>query len=165
MLFACFLLTNAASYADHSTAGPNIPLKDYENFHYFAIQLQNPSSIIHGSLNNFYVLGNVGELKDYYLVATRKQPLVEAHTHQKRLSESFDDIVYIKEQVPRRVYGKQLVEETDIGCLNNNKLKKRDPAQPPRNKELFKKLGINDPEFEKQWHLVKIIYALFFTFY
>ena len=130
-----------------------IPRNDHENYSYFAIQVDSSNLPPQTTLAEhaetvsremgYHFLGNVGELDDYFLVAASKDDI--PHRHVKRLSSVDSGIVWVEQQVPR----KRLFKRD-----NPTRIRRITPRKTGYDD--FEGLGIKDPGFNKQWHLVSI---------
>ncbi|KAI8906594.1 peptidase S8/S53 domain-containing protein [Powellomyces hirtus] len=148
-------------------------LNDHANFHYLAVQLapfdkaaepapsawEERARAVGDSLG-YHVVGRVGELPDYYMFATEKWttsagvgPLEvrsEAHLEkERRLHEreiaTAPYVVSAKAQIPTiRLHKRGPIPQNERG-------------RPFRLDELRKELGIHDPGFGQQWHLINTV--------
>ncbi|KAJ3298160.1 pheromone processing endoprotease [Borealophlyctis nickersoniae] len=143
---------------------PSIPPNDHDNFHYFAVRIDADATTPRETLSerahalgrqlNYHCLGRVGELRNYFLYATPKTVFIEGrglaphepHVHVKRFSE-VDDVAWVEPQIPKRRLFKRDVPQPEVESREQR-------AGPIRITETMKRLGIDDPGFKNQWHLI-----------
>lgn len=171
LLLAIFLLAwPLDAYRNSAVQGPNIPPNDHANFHYFAVQVDTSRDTLALSPNDlkdkahslgaslgYHVVGRVGELRDYFLFAARKEKsdsaapqrrgadaVSEDHVLHARKFAREPSVAWVERQIPkRRLFKRNPVPQVERG-------------RPLRLDELRKDLGIFDPGFNLQWHLVRI---------
>ncbi|KAI9203313.1 pheromone processing endoprotease KexB [Polychytrium aggregatum] len=134
---------------------PGQHVLDHQLFHYYAIQVKSsPDPVSQAKAVadrlGFQFVGRVGELDDYFLLASEKpsehrsadadHPAVADHHARvkKRFAEE-DHVLWVNEQVPKR----RLFKRTGMPA---------DPLSPRSSPE--QQFGIKDPDFVHQWHLV-----------
>ncbi|KAI8821066.1 peptidase S8/S53 domain-containing protein [Fimicolochytrium jonesii] len=154
--------------------GPAIPPNDHVNFHYFAVKLDPPPPHVSsaaaaldddyyqtlakdiGTTLGVHTLGRVGQLQNYYLYAAskdqtlfgRSQEQVEAErTHHEKRFASKPNVAWVKTQIPQR----RLFARAPTPAPQNER------GRPFRLGEIMKELGIEDPGFQNQWHLVNTV--------
>lgn len=117
---------------------------DHENYLYYAVQLKNSvtkqlsSTELHQnalSLSkslDFHFVDRIGELKDCFLFAKPKISTELIHHHHLKRLEQHSSLEWVEQQIPNRRLVKRIAPVIDD----------------------FIALGINDPGFKNQWHLV-----------
>ncbi|KAJ3225681.1 pheromone processing endoprotease [Clydaea vesicula] len=149
---------------NHLENNLKIGLNDHQNFYYFVIKTQQDPTILSIENSNFHYLGQVGELENHYLIATQKedsnaeQVLEVEKNHRTILKKRLSDLIEFEElnqQLPRKLFKRKMINEVNNDCLRKkNVLEAR--AIPKMNPIFQGQLGIRDPEFQKQWHLVNL---------
>ncbi|KAJ3163643.1 pheromone processing endoprotease [Geranomyces michiganensis] len=153
---------------------------DHDNYHYFAVRvaasadaansatLESRAQALAADLS-YDFLGRVGELPDYFLLAAEKQ-LPEGHRvntpltrrsveHivelQRRQHESTiagaEGVAWVEAQVPKVRLFKRAPTPAPVAVEEDAR------GRPFRLDEIRQTLGINDPGFSNQWHLVNTV--------
>jgi kexin len=132
--------------------------RDYENKVYYALQIEEAGLPFEETARmvakelNMKLEGQVGELQDHFMMYTNKNKL-----QSRDLGAEFDThakIRWSEEQVPqKRLYTRNAVEGPKVNLARIPKIvaaAERDPNVTL----IAAKLGITDPGFKNQWHLV-----------
>lgn len=137
--------TSAGSHSNADVSSDmNIPINDHDNFVYYAVQIKRNSLSefeIHEKARSlsdsldFHFIHRVGQLEDTFLYAKTKRDTEPNHLH-KRL-ESHPEVEWVEQQILRKRLFKRI-----------------SPATKPSLDDFRTKLAVNDPDFDKQWHLV-----------
>ncbi|KAJ3257925.1 pheromone processing endoprotease [Boothiomyces macroporosus] len=104
-------------------------MRDYENYHYFAIQSQ------HSDINfgfEVHSIERIGELSDHYLVSVPVNKTLDNSHHLQKRFEEHSKIGWVERQVPRVHLFKRSRDINHIRTI----------------------LNITDPGFSHQWHLL-----------
>lgn len=170
---------NIPSSNTSSTHSPSrnsrLPRNDYENFDYYAVQLDDNNGAVSGEqldehaaalayAHGLNLLGRIGNMNSYYYFSTEKK--------WRRLRQGDDDltlriqsssssstplVAWVSRQLPRKLTRRAMITEQLSGCTASSLPTSRlDPRGPPLRVNQTK-LGIFDPEFKNQWHLVRFL--------
>jgi len=163
-----------------TTPASSIAPNDHLRYNYYAVELDSSEDFNKSDLDqrinqfaeivNAVVVSQIGELHGHYLVAVEKNPLntnQNDHIHQhllKRADES-PDIKWTKQMIPKkRLFKREYIhlddELQDITYpFSKHSLNERDsiPSRLPLEdaQKIWDNLGITDPGFPDQWHLVR----------
>ncbi|ODV96390.1 hypothetical protein PACTADRAFT_29311, partial [Pachysolen tannophilus NRRL Y-2460] len=131
-----------------------IPERDYSSKDYFAVQFSNIDEMTSFKeiFTNFTYEHSARGLSDYYVFSIPKE-----HEHSKLLGNiNNNDHVLMKRDC--ELYNGLIDSKLkSLSLLPPRKLYKRYPAQDKSMEKIYdaeKRLGIDDPLFEKQWHLL-----------
>lgn len=134
---------------------------NYKKYHYFTYKFENVPSKEHISTiskqHNFVYLGQVGKLKNYRMFRKSKNDIEDVPQFLDSLKTA--NLEY-KPSLFKRLLKKEssIIQVADVSLSKPRKLHKkaflRDLIDPELyNLTRYKKLGIKDPGFTRQWHL------------
>ena len=170
-LLSCILVLLALLFATSQTAQPT--KRDYNNKYYYAIEVLDDSFVTPqeiASLLDIEWEGQIGELVDHHLFSSFKQINEFPSKRSVEYDRVLDRFNTLKQKRSYALNGLSRRDQSvidSIVAIDKQVLRKRHkrwPIPPPvpkpseDEKTEFSLLGIEDPGFVNQWHLVCMEY-------